>query len=219
MARESIRRAKLRKGNGESGFTTMALSKLIAGGLPSRELAVNRDALVRSIVERIETWRATKPQVEAHTDRVRKLVAIADKLNGAAEAAGAALLELGVDKEIEKVTAERVAMGIPPGEVPLGNCSVTIDLYLIPWQARDGLRKWNRMHRPGKHRPKEFGPALTADLQRLCRKVAGCSANEFERFLQPLNDSVEWHEAGLPILVPATLTKRTERGKKRRRTN
>jgi len=49
MAGESIRRAKLHKGNDESGFTTEALSKLIAGALPSRELAVNRDALVRSI--------------------------------------------------------------------------------------------------------------------------------------------------------------------------
>jgi hypothetical protein len=219
MASERIPRPKLRRDNDKPAFTTEAMSKLIAGAMPRRELAVKRDALISVIVGRIETWRATQPRVKSHADKVRKLVAIADKLNGAVEAAGAALLKLGVDKEIESAKAERVAMGIAPDGVPLGGCSATIDLYLTTWQTSDGLRQWNRTHRPGKHRHKEFGPALTGDLQRLFREVAGCSAKEFEEFLQPLNNSVEWHEAGLPKLVLATLTKRKERDKRKRRTN
>jgi hypothetical protein len=195
------------------------MRKLIAESLPERELAVKRDALINAIVERVETWRATKPQIEPHADKVRQLVTIADKLTGAVEAAGAALRKLGVDKEIEKAKAERVAIGIDPDKVPLAGHSATIDLYLIPWRASDGLQRWNRIHRPGKHRPKEFGAALTADLQCLCRKVADCSAKEFGDFLQSLNDSVEWSRAGLPKLVLETLKKRMEREKKKRSTN
>jgi hypothetical protein len=219
MANEKISRQKLRNDDDKSEFTTEAMRRLVAGALPSRELAVKRDALIGAIVERIRTWRATKPHVERHADKVRQLVAIADKLNGAVEAAGAALLKLGVDGEIEKAKTERVAMGIDPDKVPLGGYSATVDLYLVPWRASDGLRKWNEIHRPGKHRHREFGVALTADLQWLCRKAAGCSTKEFRDFLQPLNDSAEWRQAGLPRLVPATLTKRMVRDKKKRRTN
>jgi hypothetical protein len=217
---EMVPRQKPRNDDdGKPEFTTEAVRKLIAEALPERELAIKRDALVNAIVERIETWRATKPQIEPHADKVRQLVAIADRLNSAVEAAGAALLKLGVDKEIEKAKAERVGMGIDLDKVPLGGHSVTIDLYLIPCRASDGLRKWNRIHRPAKHRHKEFGAALTADLQLLCRKIAGCSAKEFGDFLQPLNDSVEWDQAGLPKLVPATLKKRRERERRKRGTN
>jgi hypothetical protein len=219
VANEKIPRQKPRNDDGKPGFTTAAVRKLITGALPKRELAVKRDALIGAIVERIETWKTIKPQIEPHAKKVRQLVAIADKLNAAVEAAGAALLKLGVDKEIEKAKAQRVAMGIDSDKVALAGHSGTIDLYLIPWRASDGLRTWNRIHRPGKHRPKKFGAALTADLQRLCRETAGCSAKEFDDFLQPLNDSVEWRQAGLPKLVPATLKKRTERDRKKRRTN
>ncbi len=124
--------------DGKPAFTDAAMRKLIAESLPERELAVKRDALINAIVERVETWRATKPQIEPHADKVRQLVTIADKLTGAVEAAGAALRKLGVDKEIEKAKAERVAIGIDPDKVPLAGHSATIDLYLIPWRLATG---------------------------------------------------------------------------------
>jgi hypothetical protein len=149
---------------------------------------------------------------------VRRAVAIADKLDSALKGARDALLQLGVAKEIERAKAQRIALGIDPHKVPLAGHSVTLDLYLILWRALDGLQHWNRIHRPGRHRAKEFAAALTADMQRLCRKVAGCSEKEFEEFLQQINDSEEWRNAGLPKLVSATLKKRRERGAKKRGT-
>lgn len=114
MASEKIPRLKLRRDPDKPAFSTEALSELIAGALPRRKLAVKRDALIHAIVERVETWIAAKPLIGSHADKIRKLVAIVDKLNSAVEAAGAALLKLGVDREIESAKAERVAMGIAP---------------------------------------------------------------------------------------------------------
>jgi hypothetical protein len=163
-------------------FTPKAMRELIAGALPTRQLTVKREPLVKAIVERIETWRAAQPLIAPHATKVRRAVAIADKLNSALKGARDALLQLGVAKEIERAKARRIALGIDPHKVPLAGHSVTLDLYLIPWRALDGLQHWNRLHRPSRHRPKEFAAALTADMQRLCRKVAGCSAKEFEVF-------------------------------------
>ena len=239
---------KRRDDDSASGFTTEAVRKLIAGALPRRELAVGRDALIGSIVERIETWRAIKPQIEPHNEKIRQMVAIAKKLEKAIEAAGNELCKLGADHELRDVYIYRAALtsinpnvnrddyaqdlqnaidkvrsdldaDIQAKPVPMNGHSALLDLYLLQqsiaslWLERS--TKWNRFWRPGEGRPRDFDVSLTAQLQWLCCKAAGCSAKEFGDFLQPLNDSAEWRAAGLPKLVPATLAKRTWREKKK----
>jgi hypothetical protein len=236
--------------DGKPEFTTEAVRKLIAEALPERELVVKRDALISAIVERIETWKATKPQIEPHNEKIRRLVAIAKQLEKAVEAAGNELRKLGADQELRDVYIYRAALtsinpnvnrndyaqdlqnaidkvrtdldaGTQTKPVPLNGHSALLDLYVLQqsiaslWLERS--TRWNRFWRPGEGRPRDFDVSLTAQLQWLCRKVAGCSAKEFGDFLQPLNDSIEWRQAGLPKLLPATLKKRTERDKKKRR--
>ena len=190
--------------------------KLISDALPKRELAVERDTLILAILERIRSWKVTAPQIEPYADRVRKASAIAKKLAGAINVAGAALMKLRVDKDIQKAKAQRVAIGVPEAEVPLGGHSAALDLLLIVWRASDGLRKWDQMHSTKAQRPKEFGPALTADLHRVCRTFAGCSAYEFEDFLHSINGSALWRRARLPGLRWATVKKRKQRANKTR---
>ena len=188
--------------------------KLIDAALPQRNLKFKRDVVIDAVDNEVKRWSELEPEIDPHAEKVRELVTIADDLEATVNKALRALGELGVDKEIEKAVADRIAVGIDPHKagLALAGASVTIDLYLVAARAFERLRTWNRIHRPPQGRPLEFAASLTKNLQfLLCRQI-GCTAEEFESFLDVFNDN-----GSLPKLSTATLKKRKNRAKQKSR--
>jgi len=156
--------------------------KLVDGALPSRQLEVDREALVRAIVECLSAWCVTNPNIGPLADRVRQIAAIFDQWQRATEKVGAALQEIGLEDAAGKYPPES-------------------DAFIIYMRAADGLRRWQRLYRP---KDKEgYSAMLVKDLRRLCcgrdaddleggqRKEhgAGLSEPELETLLQRMVDS------------------------------
>lgn len=185
-----------------------ALRRLIDNALPKRKLAVERDALIRALVHQIQKWKKLERkwvrQLTKHHTKLRELVSIADRLKKAVGAANDKLLGLGV----------RLTDVMDPGTgEATRRHSAEIDLYLVALRAADGLRRWERLWRPGRGRRKSIAALLTEDLQKVCREWGGLSREGFEDFCAGLNQN----KMLIPVLVPSTLKQRKHRAKKKSR--
>jgi hypothetical protein len=190
--------------------------QLIDEALPRRELGVDRAAVINCVVKEIEKWKEIEPEIEPHAAKTRQVTAVAKRLGKALKVADETLAKLGVGKDIEQARARLVALGINPEKGPLRGQSAALDLYLVTWRASDEIRNWNRIYRRPSQRPLEFRVSLTKQLQSLLCKQVGCSAGEFEKFLE-ISEQPLWLSAGLPKLAASTLKKRKQRAKKKAR--
>lgn len=189
------------------------LARDVANALPTRQLKIEREALIAAAVAEIERWLDIAPQIEPHADRIRQLAKIAAKLDKEVEAAGAALRKLGVHAQLERAQAFNAKIGLRGADQPIGGRNAAIDLYLIAALAADGMRGWKGAHRPRRGRATAFSTRLSESLRVLCRTQAGMSNFEFADFLQFLSET-----NGLPVLSAPTLKKRAARARKHTRT-
>ncbi len=189
----------------------LALADIVDGARPQSRLKVDRRALSAQLLGEIEKWQALAPAVDPHYDHVRSVSRIAAKLNKQLDAAAAALLRLGVERDIKNAIERNRALGITGPGQPLGGTSTALDLYLIAWQAAGGIRQWERVHRLGRGRPRAASAALTSRLSDVC-KMAGMSRRDFDDFLSALSG-----QGGLPTLTADTLKKRRGRARNRMR--
>ncbi len=181
-----------------------SLAEIVDGALPRCGLKVDRAALAERLVEEIKRWQALDLDVGPHYERVRAAARIADKLDRQIDAAAGALRRLGVDADIR-------ALGITGPWQPLGGLSAALDLYLVAWQAADGIRRWNAVHKPPRGRAPATASALTSRLLGVF-KMAGMSQLDSDDVLGALSG-----QGGLPILARDTLKKRRVRARKRER--
>ncbi|MDA8351020.1 MAG: hypothetical protein M0038_19885 [Pseudomonadota bacterium] len=188
-----------------------SLADIVDDALPRSRLKVDRRALSARLLGEIEKWQALAPEVGPYYDRVRSVSRIAEKLDKQLDAAAAALLRLDVERDIKNAIERNRALGITGPGQPLGGTSVALDLYLIAWQAADGIRQWERVHRPGRGRPPATSAALTSRLRDVC-KTAGMSRLDFDDVLSALSG-----QRGLPTLTTDTLKKRRGRARNRMR--
>lgn len=100
------------------------------------------------------------------------LTAINDRLKKAIEEAGGEVRKLGVFEDIELIAAENAAFGIDPPGKALSGRSATVDLCHIAHRAIDGLRRWDRIHRPPKGRPRSYSTSLSVTISSLCNHDA-----------------------------------------------
>jgi hypothetical protein len=188
--------------------------KLRVNGEDGEPLGVKREILLRMIVTEIEEWQERAKWKEAHpeqhTEKIenhKQIVVVVDKLMSQIEAAQARLIELGA---LQLVVIDPVAefKGNSAGRVP----------YSICRQALTSLRRWDYFN-PHKKGPRPaLSAVLTFELQFLCRRLAGCTAVEFDELLERLNSSELWSKSGLPKLSVATLKQRKHRAKKKAET-
>jgi hypothetical protein len=115
---------------------------LIDAALPARVLPVKRDALVHWIADSVRRWKKALPEIVPHTEKIRMLTAINDRLKKAIEDAGGELRELGVFADIRRITTENAELGIDPPSHTQSGRNATVDLYHVAHQAIDGLRRW-----------------------------------------------------------------------------
>jgi len=164
--------------------------KLIDGALPSRPLRVEREALVRALVESIAKWFAENPNIGPHAERVRQIAQAFEQWQRATDKLGSLLEELGIKAATMPYQAENEA-------------------YIIVSRATDGLRRWQRLYKPKEGGASAYSHLLLKQLAGLCcgsdaeeRRLggedrgAGMTELELETLLQRLSDS-----GRLPVLL------------------
>jgi hypothetical protein len=159
--------------------------RLVDAGLPSRQLAMDRENLLRAIVDRIGRWFALNPNIGPHAERVRQIAAAFDQLQRATEKVGAAFEEIGVKDATEKYQAESEA-------------------FTIYTRAVEGLGRWQRLYRPKDSGQDSYGATLVKDLKGYCcgrdaddpegrgnaqDRGAGIAEHEWDTLLQRIADS------------------------------
>lgn len=183
-------------------FDNQFWRKLVDGALPTRQLLVEREALISGIVDCISEWWVLNPHIGPLADRVRQIAGIFDQWQRATEKVGAGLEELGVGGATGKYQAESEA-------------------FLIYMRAMDGLRRWQRLYRPKDQQ--NMSATLVKKLRRLCcgpdpddpdthsssDRGAGISEPELETLLQRIADSGRLPSLDLKGLIKRKETART----------
>ncbi len=176
--------------------TAASLHDVIDRALPKRDpfenrgakvvTTIPRKALIGALVERVEQWNNFRPEATREAERIRQRVAISDSLAAA------------VGKALAKLTK------LDPHPDQLDR-----RLYLRCEAVLDELRRWDHFNRPGRRRPPAGSATLTRQVLDLCRRQAGCTADEADLVLQAISVNI------VVTLSSATLRKRAERSKRR----
>jgi hypothetical protein len=157
--------------------------KLMEGALPGRQLAVDREALVRSLVESIGKWLAENPNIGPHAERVRQIAIAFDQWQRATDRVGGVLREQGIEDATGRYQAENEA-------------------FIIFARAQEGLRRWQRLYRPKEGGSEAYTMSLLRKISQLCcggdpddsrrnaeERGAGMTEQELEAVLQRLVES------------------------------
>jgi hypothetical protein len=170
--------------------------RLVDGALPARQLELDREAVVRSIVDCIGEWAMVN--LGPHVERVREISAVFEQWQRTTEKVGVSLEKLGIGDSRGRYQAES-------------------DAFVIYMRAMDGLRRWQRLYRPtGKE---TLSATLVKNLRTVCcgrdpddperrngsERGAGISEAELETLLQRIVDSGQ-----LPSLDLKGILKRKE---------